>query len=145
MFAGNNKLNTEWLSKISFFDRFSESELKEVASLGQKVQADAGAVLADQGRFGDVSFVVVEGTANVSMNGSYVATIGAGTIVGEMSLIEHRPRVATVVAETDMVLVSFGMEEFRALLDRNPKAKEQILDLLEARTQANSSREQGAS
>lgn len=141
MFASNNKLDVDWLGKVSFFDCFTPTELAEVAALGQKVVADPGALLTDQGRFGDVSYVIVEGTANVSMNGTYVASVSAGSMVGEMSLIEHRPRAASVVAETEMTLVSFGIEEFRALLEKYPTAKERVLALLDSRSRANLARQ----
>ncbi len=140
MFGRNNKLDTAWLSGVTFFKGFSDEQLDEVAALGTRVEAEAGAELTDQGRYGDVTYVVVEGTANVLMNGEYVASIGSGSMVGEMALLEHRPRTATVVAETDMVLVSFGTESFGALLDRNPTAKERVLALLNARTRANQER-----
>ncbi len=140
LFGKNNKLDTTWLGQVSFFDQFTPEQLEEVSSLGQKVTAGPGALLTDQGNFGEVSYIVIDGTANVLMNGEYVASVGPGSVVGEMSLLEHRPRVASVVAETEMVLVSFGIEEFRSLLDRNPTAKDRILTLLDARSRANLSR-----
>ena len=62
-------------------------------------------------------------------------------MVGEMALVEHRPRNASVSAETDMVLVSFGTAEFHKLLDRSPNAKERVLTLLNARLRDNQERE----
>ncbi len=143
MFGRNNKLDTEWLKGVTFFGGFSDSELAEVAELGQRVEAEAGAELTDQGRYGDVCYVIVEGRVLISMNGEYVTSVGAGTMVGEMAILEHRPRNATVIAESDMVLVSFGTEEFRQLLERNPMAKERVLGLLNARIAANNQRNPG--
>lgn len=140
MFGRNNKVDTGWLSGVGFFEGFTDAQLQEVAELGSRVEAEAGAELTDQGRYGDVTYIVVEGTANVIMNGEYVASIGSGSMVGEMALLEHRPRTATVVAETDMVLVSFHTEGFSSLLDRNPTAKERVLALLNARSRANEAR-----
>lgn len=143
MFGRNNKLDTGWLSGVRFFSGFSNEQLDEVSELGQRVEAEPGAELTDQGRYGDVCYVVVEGTANVAMNGEYVATVGEGTMVGEMAVLENRPRNATVVAESDMVLVAFKNEDFRQLLDRNPTAKERVLALLNARATANRDRDLG--
>ncbi len=144
MFGRNNKVDTGWLSDVAFFAGFTEEQLVEVAELGERLEADAGVEITDQGRMGDACFVIVEGTANVLMNGEYVASVNAGSMVGEMALLEHRPRTASVVAETPMVLVSFGVEQFRALLDRNPSANERVLSLLQARaTQNQARREQG--
>ncbi|MGH1505357.1 MAG: Crp/Fnr family transcriptional regulator [Acidimicrobiales bacterium] len=140
MFGRNNKLDTTWLAKVGFFEGFSDDQLAAAAELGERVEAEAGAELTDQGRYGDVAFVVVEGRANVLMNGDYVATVGSGSMVGEMSILERRPRNATVVAETDMVLVAFSTEAFRSLLDESPAAKERVLALLDARSRANAER-----
>ncbi len=140
MFSRNNKLDTAWLATVPFFRDFSEGELDEVAGLGNRVEAESGAELTDQGRFGDVCYVIVEGSANVSMNGEYVATVGAGTMVGEMAILEYRPRNATVVAEGEMVLVAFTNEELRSMLERSPSAKEKVLALLNARVAANRDR-----
>ncbi len=140
MFGRHNKLDTDWLGTVPFFRDFNASELEEVANLGNKIEAEVGAELTDQGRFGDVCYVIVEGTANVVMNGEYVATVGPGSMVGEMALLEHRPRNASVIAEQEMVLVAFTTKDFRAMLDRSPSANEKVLTLLNARVAANRDR-----
>lgn len=140
MFGRHNKLDTDWLGTVPFFRDFNAAELEEVANLGNKIEAEIGAELTDQGRFGDVCYVIVEGTANVLMNGEYVATVGPGSMVGEMALLEHRPRNASVVAEQEMVLVAFTTKDFRAMLDRSPSANEKVLTLLNARVAANRDR-----
>ncbi len=140
MFGRHNKLDTSWLGSVPFFRDFSEDELGEVASLGNRVEAEDGAELTDQGRFGDVCYVIVEGSANVLMNGEYVATVSSGSMVGEMAILEHRPRNATVVAEGEMVLVAFTTQDFRSMLERSPSANEKVLSMLNARMSANRDR-----
>ena len=54
-----------------------------------------------------------------------------------MALIDHRPRNATVVAETPMVLLAFRTKDFRRLLDEMPRASERILAELQARLDRN--------
>ncbi len=61
-------------------------------------------------------------------------------MIGEMALLEHRPRNAAVVAETDMVLVSFDTEGFNEILDANPVAKDRVSSLLSSRLSDNISR-----
>lgn len=140
MFGRNNKLDTEWLAGVRFFEGFTSEQLMQVSRLGERVEAESGAELTDQGRFGDVVYVIVDGMANVSMNGEYVTTVGSGVMVGEMAVLENRPRNASVVAEGAMTLVAFGLSEFRELLDNNPAAKDKILALLDARSRANDHR-----
>jgi CRP/FNR family transcriptional regulator, cyclic AMP receptor protein len=142
MFGRNNRLEVDWLANVSFFEGMERAELERVAALAERVEADAGAELTDQGRFGDTCYVIVEGAANVYMNGEYVTSLGSGTMVGEMALLEHRPRVATVVAETPMVLAAFGTKEFRTLLEELPRAKERVMAVLGDRLKANLERRQ---
>lgn len=140
MFGRHNKLDTGWLSTVALFDGFSNAQLGQVAELGDRVEVEAGSLIADQGEVGQECWVVVEGTAKVIMNGEYVTTVGAGSMIGEMALLEHRPRSAAVVAETDMVLVSFDIKGFHKILDANPVAKDRISSLLTSRLSENMSR-----
>jgi CRP-like cAMP-binding protein len=141
MFGRNNKLDTDWLGGLAFFDGFRPDELKAVSALGERREVEAGHQLIDQGRVGDACYVVVDGTAAVYMQGEFITSVGAGSMVGEMSLIEHRPRNATVTAETDMTLVSFGTREFRKLLDGSPNANDKVNAMLNARLRANEERQ----
>jgi hypothetical protein len=111
----------------------------ELAS--ERMDVAAGTRIIDQGRVGDACFVVVEGTADVFMRDEFVTAVGPGSMVGEMALVEHRPRNASVIAHTDLVMVSFGTEEFRKLLDRSPNANGKVLALLNARLRANQARQ----
>jgi CRP-like cAMP-binding protein len=140
MFGRNNRLDVDWLANVSFFEGLDRHELERVAELATRVEAEPGAVLTDQGRYGDVCYVIVEGAANVYMNHEYVTSLNAGSMVGEMALVEHRPRVATVVAEGPMVLASFGTKEFQTLMEELPKTKERVNSVLGERLKANSDR-----
>jgi CRP-like cAMP-binding protein len=140
MFGHHGKLDTGWLATVGFFDGFSQSELEAVASLGERVEVPAGTELIDQGRVGDVCYVIVSGMAMVQMRGEYVTAVGPGTMVGEMALVEHRPRNATVTAETDLILVAFGTGEFRRLLAKSPTTSERVMAVLNERLRANQDR-----
>ena len=141
MFGRNNKLDTTWLAGVAFFEGFTDDQLDQVAQLGERVEAAAGAQIADQGRVGTECWVIVEGSARVLMNGEYVTSVSAGSMIGEMALLEHRPRNAAVLAETDMVLVSFDIQAFNKILEANPRAKERVTALLTSRLSENLNRD----
>lgn len=126
------------LNKVAFFEGFSDDELARVASLAEEVVAEKGALLIDQGRVGLECYVILEGEAGVYVNGEHVATNGPGSMIGEMALIEHRPRNATVIAETDMRLIAFDTKAFRTLLQEMPKAHDRVMELLASRLKLNS-------
>ena len=133
----------ERLSKIAFFEGFTPDELARVAELVDDVEAEPGAVLTDQGRPGQECYVIESGQANVYFGGEHIATLGPGSMVGEMALLEHRPRIASVVAETPMQLLGLDTRSFRALLDEMPKASQRVMSLLNARLQENAERQSG--
>jgi len=128
------------LKDVAFFEGFSDEELARVAQLAEEIEAQEGAELTDQGRPGQDCFVILEGQAGVYVSGEHIATSGPGSMVGEMALIDHRPRSATVVAETPMVLLAFNTKGFKALLDEMPKASQRVMSILNARLQDNASR-----
>ena len=121
------------LAEVPFFEGFTEDDLRRVVALSEQVSAAEGTVLVDQGDPGAHCYVVVEGSANVYVRGEYVAAVEAGSTIGEMALVDHRPRTATVVAATDMKLLRFEAKAFRQLLDEMPKASERVMTLLNAR------------
>ena len=129
--------SADWLAGVAFFSGFDPAELARVAALGDEVEAKAGAVLVDQGDAGTDCFVIVDGRSSVFKNGEYITESGPGTMVGEMALVDHRPRSATVVAETDMKLLRFHAPQFRTLLEEMPKASERVMTLLHDRLQRN--------
>jgi CRP-like cAMP-binding protein len=126
------------LRHIALFAHMTEPELVRVAALGEPVDAEPGAVLIDQGDVGVECFLVLEGEAGIFAAGHHVATIGAGAVVGEMALIGHKPRNATVTAQTPMRLLAFNISTFKKLLEEMPVAQKYIYELLEARAAENS-------
>lgn len=134
---GDKAGTVEDLRHIALFATLSNAELAELAQLGEPVEAAPGAVLIDQGDVGLECFIVIEGEAGISSGGDHVATIGPGSIVGEMALIGHRPRNASVVAQTPMRLLAFDIAAFKRVLDDMPVARKFVYDLLEARAAEN--------
>ncbi|MEZ5322222.1 MAG: cyclic nucleotide-binding domain-containing protein [Microthrixaceae bacterium] len=126
-----------WLGRVDFFSGFGEEQLQRVADLSSEVTMPAGTVIIDQGDAGVDCFVIVEGEASVYTGGKFVTTLRAGTVVGEMALVDHRPRTATVVTDTECKLLRFHARQFRALLDEMPKASERVMALLAQRLDAN--------
>src|SRR5688500_10761331 len=117
----------ERLAKVGFFEGFTPKELSRVAELVEEVDAEEGSELIDQGRPGQECFVIVEGQAGVYVNGERKATLGPGEMVGEMALIDHRPRSATVKALSPMKLLAFDAKRFQTLLEEMPKASQQVM------------------
>ena len=132
-FWKHNHTPVDYLASVGFFTGFGAEELQRVARLGKESEVASGIMLMDQGDVGQVCYVIVEGAASVFVAGEHVATLTAGAMVGEMALVDHRPRRATVLAETNMKLLGFDAVRFRQLLDEMPKARDGVLALLASR------------
>lgn len=108
------------LSTISFFSGFDRDALDKIAAMGEPVEAERGAVIMEQGEVGREAFVVVDGEVQIIVNGHVVGTAGRGSVLGEMALLDLRPRSATLVALTDVELISYASKQFRKILDEMP-------------------------
>ena len=115
------------LAQVPFFANCTTKELQQVSAVAVEVSAVAGQVLAREGEAGHECFVIVSGTASVTRNGKTLATLEAGDVVGELSLLTGSPRVATIVADTDMKVRVIGQREFTPLLEEVPGLAVRIL------------------
>jgi CRP-like cAMP-binding protein len=93
----------------------------------------AGSVIVDQGQTGREAFVVLSGTISVKRNGRKINTAGPGAVVGELSLLDHGPRTATAVCETDCELLVIDQRHFRAVLEDVPTLALKMLSSLAGR------------
>jgi len=121
------------LRHVALFSSCSTKDLEKIAKAGDEVTLDAGAVIVDQGQTGREAFVIIKGSATVRRNGKKVATLGAGSVVGELSLLDHGPRTATVVADTECTLLVISQRQFLAVIDAIPAISHKLLATLAGR------------
>jgi CRP-like cAMP-binding protein len=118
------------LASVPLFSACSKKELQAVAKASDEVDLPAGKVLCEQGTIGREAFILVEGSADVRRNNRKVASIGPGACVGELSLLDHGPRTATVTAATDLRVLVLGAREFAALLNEVPTITHKLMRAL---------------
>jgi CRP/FNR family cyclic AMP-dependent transcriptional regulator len=90
----------------------------------------AGKVIFAQGEMGDVMYVVVEGEAQIVIDGKPVEVVRSGGILGEMALIDSRPRSATAIARISSVLVPISESSFGDLVRRRPEFALHVMRVL---------------
>jgi CRP/FNR family cyclic AMP-dependent transcriptional regulator len=117
----------EHLESISLFSALSRKELQRVARASDELKLKAGHELVRQGDIGREMFVIVDGEATVRRNGRKITTIGPGSGVGELSLLDHGPRTAAVTCDTDCTVLVLGAREFTALLDDLPGLAHKVM------------------
>src|SRR5437867_7181604 len=77
----------ELLSQVPLFSELSKKELKEIAKAAKEITHREGAVLAREGDSGLGFFLIVDGTASVSVGGRPRGKMGSGDFFGEISLL----------------------------------------------------------
>jgi CRP/FNR family cyclic AMP-dependent transcriptional regulator len=125
------------LRNVPLFRSLSKRQLNAVARYTDAHRARQGAVLTKKGQHGLEAFVIVDGRARVEVGGRKIAELGPGDFVGELSLIDGKPRTATVIAQTPMTLLVVRRRDFRSLRDTVPGLQEKlVLTLCERLRQA---------
>lgn len=93
----------------------------------------AGVELFRAGDAGDVMYVVTAGYANILVGTTIVEIAAPGSLLGEMALVDQKPRSATVVTRTSCKLVPIGVSEFDLLVQETPAFGRYVLRIVTER------------
>jgi len=125
---------TEGLAQVDLFSGLSHRDLARIARSGREVDHKPGKEVVTQGRGGIAFHLVLGGSAGLEIGGQLRKRLGAGDYFGEISLLDEKPRTATVRAGGDG-LRTFAITawEFQALLKEQPQIARALLITLCAR------------
>ncbi len=96
------------MSKIFYlFGQLDDGDIAWFARAGDLRALGEGEVLITQGQPLDAMFIVLEGQFSIAVaHLGRVATVGRGEILGEISFVDSRPPVATVIAVSHAVVLA---------------------------------------
>ena len=120
----------EVLAKVPLFSMLSKKDLSRLASSAHERTFPAGAVLTEQDETGVTFGVIVEGQAAVDVHGHTARKLGPGDYFGEMALIDHSYRSATITAETDLRCLLFTAWVFRPFAMDHPETAWALLEMM---------------
>jgi CRP/FNR family cyclic AMP-dependent transcriptional regulator len=120
----------EVLAKVPLFSMLSKKDLARLANNAHDRTFPAGAVLTEQDETGVTFGVIVEGQAAVSVHGQAARTLGPGNYFGEMALIDHSFRSATITAETELRCLLFTAWVFRPFALEHPETAWALLEVM---------------
>jgi CRP-like cAMP-binding protein len=124
---------TELISHVPLFSQCSKQELALVAGIADEIDLADGKELTREGSPAREFFVLVEGTADVLKNGERINTLGSGDFFGEIALIHHSPRTATVKASSPVRALVVTERNFKRLLEESPEIQRKVLSALAER------------
>ena len=110
----------ERLRDVPLFASCDDRELEAIARLVDEAEVAEGRELITEGSADcREAFVVLAGRASVSVRGVQVAVIGPGSGTGEMGVIDHACRSATVTARSDMRVLVMDARGLHALIEKH--------------------------
>jgi SAM-dependent methyltransferase len=121
------------LRQVPLLEGIDESELVRIAPLSDEIEVAAGAVLTEEGTPGSDFYIILTGTATVTRQGHKLATLGPGSFFGEVAVLTHGLRTATVTADLSMKLLRLDERRFRTLLSTAPAISQKLMEGLAAR------------
>jgi CRP-like cAMP-binding protein len=132
MALGRNA-KVELIKSVPLFARCSKKELAEVAKLADEIDFGPGKELIREGALGREFFVLVEGSVDVRRKGRKVNSLGPGDFFGEIALVAHTPRTATVTTASEVDLLVITAQSFTTLLGHQPAIASKVLAALAER------------
>lgn len=115
------------LDHIGRFSALGDADVRTIAAAGTYVTVPAHWALMGEGTSADKAYLLISGEVSVRKHGAEVARLGPGDIFGEMAIVQHKLRNATVVSLTPLECLHFtrdaferlerGIPEFRAALE----------------------------
>jgi CRP-like cAMP-binding protein len=115
------------LGRLPLFAGCRPRELERLSRLGTQLRLRAGRRLMTAGTRGVDVVLILAGAATCEIGDRSVARFEAGDFVGEVAVLDGRPRTATVTAITDMEVLVLSASEFDQVASLSPLVSHRIL------------------
>ena len=118
-------MDAKRLEPLPLFRDLSRKEREQIARWTDEVDVPAGYALLEQGRLPHEFFVIEKGTVAVAK----------GDFFGEIAIMEHDRRTASVVATTPVTAIVMLARDFETMAGVMPHVAEKIHEAIRARMQ----------
>lgn len=129
----------DMLRKVPMFAKLSPSKLKLLAFTSESLAFENGEVVFRAGEPADGAFLVMDGEveilADTEAGEVVVGTLGKNELFGELALITHSPRSATLRARGKLAALKIGDEMFLRLLAENSEVALDVIRQLSVKLQ----------
>src|SRR3954468_7727908 len=121
------------LARVNRFRDFSDDEIHLVVDAATYLTVPANWALIVEQQPADKAYLILAGEVSVRRHGEEVARLGPGEVIGEMALINHKLRTATVVADTPLEVLHFTDETVAGLTAKIPHFRDALMGAVEER------------
>jgi HEAT repeat protein len=109
-----------FLRRAALFAGLPPQDLQPIAEVAEEHLFAEGDLIAAEGEPGETTYIIVEGDVDVVADGRTLAVRGSGDVIGEMSVISSRLRVASLRAKSDVRVLEIRKPAFEAILHERP-------------------------
>ena len=127
-------MNMRRLAELPLFEGLDERALTAISRSVRENSVEEGRVLVREGDYSETVTIIDEGKARVEHEGQVVAELGPGDVFGEAGMLGKSQRNASVVAATDMRLVSLDTFDINRLSGDHPQLRERLKELSASRS-----------
>ena len=121
------------LKSLPLFEGVSDEELSHIAPFVDETSVSEGTHLVDEGDYSYQFMAIEDGTAEVVRGGEKLAELGPGDFFGEMGLMEKDRRNASVIATSDLRVITMSGWDLKRLEKAAPEVAQRIRSTLDAR------------
>ncbi len=133
----------EFLKKVPLFAGMPEEDLRQLCRATVEVELSAGEQLFAEGDPGEQAYIIRKGQLEIVKTSGrrevMLAVHGSGVVIGEMALLEDKPRMATVRAIEDSRLIAIHKDQLDRLLNTSLSASRAMFHTILSRWQATES------
>lgn len=118
------------LQSVPLFNSLDEAAFTELLAQVQEAQVAAGETLFEKGAVGRSLYVVAEGSLTIHDGDLTLRQLGPGDVFGELAVITPEPRMASVTAREDSLLLRLKQQALDNLIETNPSLASGIIKML---------------
>jgi pyruvate,water dikinase len=109
----------EVLGRARLFSGLEKHDVDKIAALFKERRFAEGETVIKEGSGGASFYVIIAGSATVTIGGEPRAILQAGDHFGEIALLDEGARIATITASSELVCQGLTLWEFRPLVEKN--------------------------
>lgn len=107
----------DYTNNIEFFSNFTKDQVKATLNAASVIKVAKETAVVKEGEIDDTFYIILSGQASVRQNDKQIAVLGRGECFGEMAYLSGDSRVATVITDTDCILMKMSA----IILDKAPQ------------------------
>jgi len=132
-----NALKQSLLKSSGLFSEFPESTLKLLVKSCKEIRLKREELLFSEGMSEKGMYIIISGQLSIFKMNKLIDTAGPGEYIGEMLLIDSKPRSASVKALEPVVLMEINDETFQKYIKNNIQPYVSLLKTLCAHSRHN--------